>query len=53
MKKLFLPTQPILFISCSDTDSIDESQNIKSIDEISGEYLLDRFVASSGTQSMC
>ncbi len=53
MKKLFLPTQPILFISCGDSDSIDQSQIIKPIDEISGEYLLDRFVASSGTQSMC
>ena len=53
MKKLFLPKQPILFISCGDSDSIDQSQIIKPIDEISGEYLLDRFVASSGTQSMC
>ena len=33
MKKLFLPTQPILFISCGDSDSIDQSQIIKPIDE--------------------
>lgn len=53
MKKLFLLFLFTSILSCSDSDSVDEPLIVNPIDEISGEYILDRFVANSNTQSMC
>ncbi|MDB4496233.1 hypothetical protein N9254_02070 [Flavobacteriaceae bacterium] len=52
MKKLLFILSLTILTACGGSDSVDEPL-INPIDEISGEYLLDRFVANSNTQSMC
>lgn len=52
MKKLLFILSLTILTACGGSDSVDEPL-INPIDEISGEYLLDRFVTTSGTQSMC
>ena len=53
MKKLLFILSLTILTACGGSDSVDEPLIVNPIDEISGEYILDRFVANSNTQSMC